>query len=456
MAQVSTYPTRDLAQVLGVDTSGNVGLASPSYSTGVIFAQEGDSRTADGGANPGTWTRKSNRMVSYWIEALTRGAVQFPSTLNTAVGGSTSTAILARMPASIAAAKAAGASGFLLLGCATNDPGASITLATSLANLTAIEGLVKGAGMVCVWIGELPRGDTSFTGAGLSTTAQREHLAQVARWQQGRNIYKNVVTVSPWGDLADVATAANDALGYARVGLMYDGLHPSPAGAYRIALRALPAFQALFGPAAGRWNNAPLTGADLYSATNLFGLVTLNPNMGGTAGSLTTGVTGSAPDSWAVSNNCNGTFAVVSSLVTDTDGTRWWRHVCSGTTGTGNQYYRIRQDVNAGTRGVAIGTKYSAAAAWRTQAAHTGLLAVDVSCWGGASNGVEFSSAGVAGLATEAGFTTDALDCAISSSPFALPASSTALRTAIVLTFAPSTAISLTFDVTAAGARPSS
>jgi hypothetical protein len=342
-----------------------------------------------------------------------------------------------------------------MFGCATNDPGALVTLATSLANLLAIERLITSAGMVCVWIGEIPRGDTSFTGAALTTTAQREQLAQTARWQQGRNIYKNVVTVSPWADIADVATAANDVLGYARVGMTYDGLHPSPAGAYRIALRALPAFQQLFGPTAGRWNNLPLTGADLYSATNPYGLVTLNPNMGGTGGSLTTGVTGSAPDSWAVSNNTNGTFAVVSSLVTDTDGARWWRHVCSGTTSTGNQYYRIRQDINVGTRDVAIGTKYSAAAAWRTQAAHTGLLAVDVSCWGGASNGVEFSSAGVAGLATEAGFTTDALDCAISSSPFPLPASSTALRTAIVLTFAPSTAVSLTFDVTAAGSRPS-
>lgn len=139
--------TPDQAAVLSAAVSSSAGdtvarlTGLNATSLPIIVAVEGDSRVAYG-----KWGQSSSwRGFTQWLQIYSNQRLKFPGALNTAVSGNGTTQILARLPASITAAKAAGASAmFLVMGI--NDRIAGLPYATTMSNVAAAVALVQQAG----------------------------------------------------------------------------------------------------------------------------------------------------------------------------------------------------------------------------------------------------------------------------------------------------------------------
>jgi len=292
-----------------------------------------------------------SKLAQGWIgflQFLANQRFDFDINDNYGVSGNTTADMLARTPAMLAAVAAGSQAGTLMVLGGTNDRGAGISYAQSVANLTAIRDLALAAGKIVIFFNELPRGDAGNTGNRLTATQLRDHL-RLRQWFVEQRSIPGVYVVDMWAQTADPTSATGDVLS----ALFKDALHENPTGAYYMAVQALPLIQQLFAPI----DLLPYTTADKYDATNFpTGCLNDNPMMNGTAGTINgTGGSGSLADSY--SENAGPTWTRAYSKVTS-NGKAFQQIVLGGTGTTGG--CAMRQVITAGN--LAIGDKVYAVA----------------------------------------------------------------------------------------------
>lgn len=339
----------------------------------VIGGIEGDSR----GQRNSSVSALATRFHSYgWARiarALMRQSVDFPVTTNFAVGGSTTTDILARAPASIAAMLAAGAA-FVVLFMSRNDRATTapaMTAADSIANMTEIERLYLKAGLSVIWMTDIPPTDAAAAGAPVFTTAKiAEHHACI-NWQRSRRFQRNVYVC----DLTQYGWLTTSTLGYAIPNWLSDHTHQSQEAAAR-AGQALARLLATIFPIVDLRPYVSLSAA--YNATsNPGGTINANPLTTGSAGTITasTGTcTGSVADNHTVQHiQCTGITTICSKEdIVNADGVTetWQKLVISGTPTESAPSIEFQN--NVGVANLAAGDVIEALSEYDAPAGNTG------------------------------------------------------------------------------------
>lgn len=319
----------------------------------------------DGTSNWDSTTLYGNRYIGFgytsWLRFLSFQAFRFDGASNFGNVGDTTEQILARTDDALT--KSDAATWFIMGGI--NDRGAAaFTLSQTQVALTSIINKVLAAGRLAVVFVPTPAGDANNAGNRLSATQLKRHLS-VRRWlMETYSHIPGVVVVDTWRYFADPNSTVGDAI----IGLTYDGIHPSPAGAYAIAKAALPAINLLFTP---RYGYLPASNSDLFDATdNIQGSLLLNPMMNGTAGTLGTGGAGSLADSWSGGNGGDtGHVRTYSKVVSNGFNTQ--QCVFSGTPTSNADAAILLQTVSAGN--IAIGDTVKAVCAVEVDAGVTGI-----------------------------------------------------------------------------------
>lgn len=306
----------------------DLGVTIPSNN---LFALVGDSRAAaDHNNSTASLVYHNVSGIGWWAQTLSRGRVRFPIALDYAVGGSNSEQMLATQ---IPAAVASTAANVLML-TSTNDRAAMGWDAnrTIAALSTSIQALIN-AGKVLWIVAELPRGDSGFTAARLSTQQLAYHM-QVRRWilecreRFGRNVY----VIDAYPRIANLTSTTGD-ISILPVRQTYDGLHPNGAGACTIAQTWLadPFFDALYGgPDQLTW-----VASDAFSADNPRGNLLGNGLMTGTGGTVGGGMTGQVADGWTAQAANLGSVTAAWAKVTTATGD--WQQLTLGGSSGGSQ-----------------------------------------------------------------------------------------------------------------------
>jgi lysophospholipase L1-like esterase len=304
----------------------------------------GDSRTFQCTANtPGSEFSKLAQGWLGWLQFLTRQRFDFDIADNFGVSGDTTRQMLARVPAMLAATKAAT---IFVLG-AINDRGtANMTYQATMDNLTQIRDMCRANGRRVVIFAELPKGDSVNTSVRLTGSQLKIHLRvrqALLDWRTEPGVY----VVDPWQSCALITSTTGD---WASVNETKDGLHPAPLGAYHVALPAVPVVNAIFPPV----DILPWSNTDQYDATDFpNGCLNSNPMMTGTGGTFNaTGGSGNVADGW--SENAGPTWTRAYSKVTGSDGKTWQQVVLGGTGTTGG--VSLRQVLS----NIAVGDKVEA------------------------------------------------------------------------------------------------
>lgn len=422
-------------------------IALPGNQKQVVYAQHGDSRTANGIGGSATSPNKTSRGLGWWLEFLSKGQVRVPYALTFGFSGYTSTQLLANLPDTITAARSAGAAGVILLGCSTNDRTSGISYETTVANFAAMQALILAAALTCVWVSEFPRGDSSFTSAALTGQNLKDHIAAEA-WPQTQVGVLGVIVSRPWFAFSDISSKANNDLGYASVGNTFDGLHPAGLGMAKIADSLLPALQVTARPSLV----LPQSNVDSWTATTPKGLINSNPMVLGSGGTAGTNVTGTIAAGWtaACAAGTGGSVAGVASIVTGSDGRNWQQLVFSGTAGSTFDIFTLRQNVTVGNMGTAVGLVLEALAAIQVDAAQTGIVSVGVSL--ADQTQTTFANSGIRGADTDA-FPIVALDGIARTDPSAIPVGATTIQLSANVVFKRSAAVNATVRFGQIGAR---
>lgn len=297
----------------------------------VIGGIEGDSR----GQRNSSASSLATRFHSYgWVHharALMRQSVDFPVTTNCAIGGSTTTDVLSRINTSITTWLTNNVT-FAVLFMSRNDRPAGISAATSIANMLEIERRVLKAGIIVIWMTDIPPTDAAAAGAPVFTTDMVSEHHQCIAWQRSRRFQRNVYVC----DLTQYGWLTTSTLGYAIPGWLSDHTHESQEAATRTGTALSKLLKILF-PIIELRPYVSLSAA--YNATkNPSGTINANPLTTGTAGTITasTGTcTGVVADSHTVQHlNCTGITTVCSkedivnaSGITET----WQKLVITGT-----------------------------------------------------------------------------------------------------------------------------
>jgi lysophospholipase L1-like esterase len=294
-----------------------------SRPVGNEVALYGDSRCNYSHIVTGSSTTLTGMGIAFWTQFLTRGRVQFPADLNFGVSGDTTTGTLARI-APVLACRA----GTVILLVSTNDTAAGTPdLATRIANIQSMVTQLLAAGKIVIVVPELPRSASAFTGAKL-----QEHLA-ISNFYRSLAATRGVYVADPWLDFVQ----QGDASALPISGLLYDGLHPAPAGAHYIAKAIAPIINQLFPEPLYL---LPSSTADVFSATNPRGMQNANPMMTAMAGTLGANATGQVATGWVLST-ANATMSAVGSQVVS-NGKTWQQITISGTPNAAGQdvYFR--------------------------------------------------------------------------------------------------------------------
>ncbi len=265
-------------------------VGSPVGLAPAIGAQLGDSRVAN--SHDATKRVVRNFGLTYWLNILGGGAYELPGDLNFGVSGDNTSQILARFNATVLPTMLAQRVRWLLLMGGTNNPGDGISLSDAKAHFTEIAGKCEAAGIRLVIVAETPRGDTTFT-AQRFTDANLKYHDTLRDWllRYLPYAYPNVLVHDPYPAMADPATTTGDAI----VGMLYDGLHPSPLGARAIATGLHNGVLSKMFPAV---NRLITTQANAWHATDRpFGALNTNPLLVGTGGTLG-GASGQLADGW--------------------------------------------------------------------------------------------------------------------------------------------------------------
>lgn len=202
--------------VKGVSTPNGVALPLNSPLTGIKGAIIGDSI----GENCTTTTTNTLESWVHWGIAFHGGDIVVEPANNYAVTGTTSTQALATVPSVISS----GAS-ICFINTGINDPGNSITLATSLSNIKKICSKLLGSGVIPVIRLISPRSNASW---GAVSTGRQQSLAfnEEVKAYYG-NPGSGVFVFDPNPLYVDTTSATSDP----RSALVSDGLHPLGAGA---------------------------------------------------------------------------------------------------------------------------------------------------------------------------------------------------------------------------------
>jgi hypothetical protein len=312
MPRVSTYPARPLARLLGVDAAGLVGLAPAPPPANRRIAFLGDSRIWQATlADAGNFGHYSGGIQS-WLRFLSGqrfdydpnfgstvstpvSQVAVPGGMNFGVPSDRTAEMLARLPAALGWSDAAI---WVVLG-GTNDAAAGIASSVTTGNLAAIRDMILAAGRIVLFVAEVPRGSTSYNSgsAPLSGSNLAIHLRN-RQWILSQRSVPGVYVADPWRDLADTSSVANSNAGYIVDGVTQDGLHQTTPGAYLAARSILDQINALLPPV----DLLPACGADAWSTDNPTGLLTPNPSLLGSGGTITSqagvAASGQLADGW--------------------------------------------------------------------------------------------------------------------------------------------------------------
>lgn len=194
---------------------------------------------------------------------------------------------------------------------------------------------LRQAGIAVIALGVLPR-STSVWEAGSQARKQRNDLN---RWKrQYADEHEGVYYVDPDKYLVDPASTDSELL----TGMLRDGTHTYPKGAYNVARPIAELLNSLYEPR----DPFVTTGEDLYdSDDNPRGNHFPNPSFTGTGGNAQTGITGSVPDSWdAVATT--GSPTATASVETRSDQAGNWLKL--DISGGGNSEEEIQIDPSAG------------------------------------------------------------------------------------------------------------
>uniref|UniRef100_A0AAU6W320 GDSL-like lipase/acylhydrolase n=1 Tax=Pseudomonas phage Touem01 TaxID=3138548 RepID=A0AAU6W320_9VIRU len=285
----------------------------------------GDSRTAQHFTGSAPNIIREHRGMSYWVGYLTDGAVQVQVAFAGGVGGDTSQMCLVRTPGLVAAK-----SGAVMTRMGTNDPTSSTYTATwtvdqaiaaSIEYISTAIARFLDAGHPVFHISQTPRGGLDGTDKEL-TGDRLKHLLGILDWELntlptlrlGR--YRRTVAAvgNAWSLWLDPASTAARPLPL--TGLTVDGLHDTSTGAFLCVMSILASVKRLYPVRA----TLPISVARSLPFSNAaaapvpLGVLTRNPGMLGTAGSVPASVNPVAgsvlPDEW---KSVAASFAGVSS-----------------------------------------------------------------------------------------------------------------------------------------------
>ena len=297
----------------------------------VIGGIEGDSRGQRNSSASALATRFHSYGWAHHARAIMRQCIDLPVGSNLAIGGSTTADVLARINASIATWLTQGVT-FVVLFMSRNDRPAGMTVAQSVSNMLEIETRIKKAGLVVIWMTDIPPTDAAAVGAPVFTTDQvAEHHACI-NWQRSRRFQRNVYVC----DQGQYGWLTTSTLGYAVVGWLPDHTHQGQESGTRSG-QLLAALARTIWPVYDLRPYVNLSAA--YNATkNPGGIINANPFTTGTAGTITasTGTcTGQVADSHTVQHlNCTGVTTLCSKeTIVNAAGIseEWQKLVISGT-----------------------------------------------------------------------------------------------------------------------------
>lgn len=348
----------------------------------VLGGGEGDSRWQRNSSVSALATRFHSYGPARYARAKMRQSVDFPVEANCAIGGSTTNDILARAPASIATMLAAGCT-FVVLFMSRNDRASTNPVMTangsptndSLTNMAEIERLYLKAGLMVIWMTDIPPTDAAAAGAPVFTTAKiAEHHACI-NWQRSRRFQRNVYVC----DLTQYGWLTTSTLGYAIPNWLSDHTHQSQEAATR-AGESLAALLAKIFPVVDLRPYVNISAA--YNATsNPGGVINANPLTAGSAGTITasTGTcTGSVADSHTVQHiQCTGITTVCSKEdivnaagITET----WQKLVITGTPTESAPSVEFQN--NVGVANLAAGDVIEAYSEYDAPAGNTGYASI--------------------------------------------------------------------------------
>lgn len=286
---------------------------TPRANTVVVW---GDSYAARTDATSGIDTYRSAQAPWSWAAVLTRHRMRLVK--NAGVHGQGTADILARFDTDVAAHNP----GWVVIMAGTNDVAGGVSAAAVRDNLTAMLDAVASIGAYAV-VATIPPRNTL-------TAAQRLVQVQVNQWLRDQAATrKRMALVDFWTPLLDPATFGVNA------SVAPDGIHPNGVGAARLG-RALAAVFNQLAP------ERPLLG---HSTENPL-LLTANPYLTGTGGTLGTGVTGSVAAGWTVQSETGSAITATASKVARTDGIPGdWQQI-SLTAGTGVVLLQNEDGVN--------------------------------------------------------------------------------------------------------------
>lgn len=351
-----------------------LGLASRAFDkrglpANNLFALVGDSRAAADHLNStASMVYHNVSGIGWWTQTLSRGRVRFPIALDYAVGGSDSEQMLAtQIPVAVASPAAS-----VLMLTSTNDRAARGWDANrTIAALTASIQALVSAGKIVWIIAELPRGDSGFTSARLSTQQLAFHM-QVRRWilECRERFGRNVFVIDAYPRIANRASTTGD-ISILPVRQTYDGLHQNGAGACTIAQTWLsdPAFNALYG---GVPDQLTWAAADTFSADNPRGNLLANGLMTGTTGTVGAGMTGQVADGWTTSSANLGSVTAAWAKVTTATGD-WQQVTIGGTSGVSQTSINLIRNISYAN--VSAGDVLDASAEFEVDAGASGILA---------------------------------------------------------------------------------
>lgn len=341
----------------------------------------GDSRFANGG--PGLGSSRyytGNGPVCFMLDG-SAPTFDLQGEGMKAVGGSSTNEALAKLDADLAAYDAS----TVLLLSGANDGAKGMDAAATASATRAVADKVGAAGRRLIIIPTYPKSSGISTQAGADDyfaryVDQRDNIHPSRPW---------VRIADPWNSLVDPASP----LRAPKAIYLPDGLHAEHEGnrvIWESALRPLLLLDwADMVSFPRRWKTAD----GVWSASNLIGSVTSNPEMTGTTGGLTAitnaggTASGQAVTTWTMTaTNMAGVNAVFSKGV-DSDGYATQVIEFSGTSGATGPSFSFQQSV-AGTR-IPPGTRVGANCRVKIAGGHTGVRQVtNVLNIGGTGNAI--------------------------------------------------------------------
>jgi hypothetical protein len=321
----SSTPSSGLATTaVSITATDNVGATGSRTYTLAIAPQSFQQTLVATGASTGALsldtsiirTNVSNRGAQFWVPFLTDNRAISPPSLNFGQSGDTTTGLLARIGAPVAANCG---SYHVMIGVNDlNNTQTNPSIATVEANLTSIYTALLTTGRPVVLSTILPRNLTS-------NPLAVDMLWQVNQWIRSRaGTIAGLYVVDPalfYGDpqslTATPVTGPTSIYNYS-----YDGLHPMAIGAFH----AFTPVANLFGKLYPNTRYRLASASDVFSVTNPIGNLLSNGMMtfAGVTGTVGGKVSGVAPDGWSAFNadaSCPiCTYTAVSSPSTLSDG----------------------------------------------------------------------------------------------------------------------------------------